>query len=226
MTTNIIFPYRIEKADIGSPDVIGHKPENLENVLLLKANRKNFVPTNLSVYTSDGKFYSFIVRYNSRPDTLNLSFSGNMTAPLNEALLDSDAKWIEEQEPFLNKNVQTQEIKTALKGIYIKDQLMWFKIEIENGSQIDFNPEFIKFYVEDRHTAKRTAAQETELLPRWREPNKIVLGEHKTVFIFGFPAFTIPRQKKLVIHLSEKNGGRDLLLPVKSKVLLKARALQ
>ena len=96
MTTNIIFPYRIEKADIGSPDVIGHKPENLENVLLLKANRKNFVPTNLSVYTSDGKFYSFIVRYNPRPDTLNLSFSGNIIAPLNEALLDSDAKWTEE----------------------------------------------------------------------------------------------------------------------------------
>ena len=109
------------------------------------------------------------------------------------------------------------EIKAALKGIYIKDRLMWFKIEIENSSQIDFNPEFIKFYIEDRHTAKRTAVQEAELLPRWRTPNKIVIGEHKTVFIFGFPAFTISRQKKLVIHLSEKNGGRDLLLPVKSK---------
>ncbi len=32
-TTNIIFPYRIEKADIGSGDVIGHKDASLPNVL-------------------------------------------------------------------------------------------------------------------------------------------------------------------------------------------------
>ncbi len=36
-TTNIIFPYRIEKADIGSADVIGHKDALPENVLFLKA---------------------------------------------------------------------------------------------------------------------------------------------------------------------------------------------
>ena len=69
-TTNIIFPYRIQKADIGSGDVIGHKDLMLPNVLFLKANRKGFVPTNLSVYTSDGKFYSFIIHYMEEPDTL------------------------------------------------------------------------------------------------------------------------------------------------------------
>src|ERR1700726_402826 len=96
-TTNIIFPYRIEKADIGSCDVIGHKDAFLPNVLFLKANRKGFVPTNLSVYTSDGKFYSFIVQYKEEPDTLNLTFVNDAKTNLvildtiNDARLDSDA---------------------------------------------------------------------------------------------------------------------------------------
>ncbi len=73
-TTNIIFPYRIEKADIGSSDVIGHKDAILNNVLFLKAGRKGFPVTNLSVFTSDGKLYSFLVQYKENPDTLNLLF--------------------------------------------------------------------------------------------------------------------------------------------------------
>src|SRR6202035_5298430 len=74
-TTNIIFPYRIEKADIGSGDVTGHKDARLPNVLFLKATRKGFETTNLSVYTGDGRFYSFIVQYGENPDTLNLLFT-------------------------------------------------------------------------------------------------------------------------------------------------------
>jgi conjugative transposon TraN protein len=223
MTTNIIFPYRIEKADIGSGDVIGHKAEKLENVLLLKANRKNFIPTNLSVYTTDGKFYSFIVRYSAYPDTLNLCFSNNMIRSQNEAVLDTDANLIDHQPVFLHKSATTEGMKAVLKGIFIKEQLMWFKIEIENSSPIDYEPDFIKFYIKDRRVPKRTAVQETELPPTWRTTNKLIPGQGKISFIFGIPAFTIDRQKKLLIQISEKNGGRELTILVKAKTLLKSR---
>src|SRR5580698_5771819 len=69
MTTNIIFPYAIDIADIGSADIIGLKGGKYNNILFLKAARVNFSPTNISVYTSDGKFYSFIVKYKTIPDT-------------------------------------------------------------------------------------------------------------------------------------------------------------
>ena len=88
-TTNIIFPYRIEKADIGSGDVIGHKDARLPNVLFLKANRKDFTSTNLSVYTSDGKLYSFLVQYKENPDTLNLLFPKNENHMFKQFLIPS-----------------------------------------------------------------------------------------------------------------------------------------
>jgi conjugative transposon TraN protein len=231
-TTNIIFPYRIEKADIGSSDVIGHKDVKLGNVLFLKANRKGFVPTNLSVYTSDGKFYSFIIQYRDAPDTLNLSFVKDQKLEITlvdsfmEARLDSDATQILDQASFLHRKTKSQEMKAVLTGIYIKDHLLWFVIDVSNGSQIDYQPEYIKFFIRDKHTNKRTAIQETELSPVWRTPDKPVAGNEASTYIFSFPVFTLSRPKKLVIQMDEKNGGRTLILTIPSKALLKSRVIQ
>jgi conjugative transposon TraN protein len=231
-TTNIIFPYRIEKADIGSADVISHKDTKLENVLFLKANRKDFVPTNLSVYTSDGRFYSFIIKYNESPDTLNIIFTKECNVSVtpidsvNDEKLDSDVNEVLKQPSFLQRSTSSEEMKTALKGIYIRDHLLWFKIDIQNNSMIDYSPEYIRFFIRDKHQAKRTAVQETELTPRWQTPGKCIPGEGKVSYIFGFPAFTIARQKKLVIQVSERNGGRILNLTIPAKAILKSRPIQ
>ena len=229
-TTNLIFPYRIKMADIGSADITGHKDPLLENVLFLKANRKNFAPTNLSVYTSDGKFYSFIVQYKESPDTLNLSFSSDhsLNAPvtsINEARLDSDAKVLLNQPKFLHRKATAQEMKVLLTGIYIQDDLFWFRIVISNRSPIAYRPEYIKFFIRDKHEAKRTAVQETELMPTWKTPDEPTPGRGKTTNIFSFPVFTLDNQKKLLIQIVEKNGGRLLELYIPPKVLLKSQPI-
>jgi conjugative transposon TraN protein len=230
-TTNIIFPYRIEKADIGSGDVIGHKDVLLENVLFLKAGRKGFIPTNLSVYTSDGKLYSFLVQYMDNPDTLNLLFSKNeniaptVSDSINDAKLDSDASIILNQEAFLHRRTTEQDIELILRGIYIKDHLMWFKLNLENKSDIDFQTDYIRFFTKDKHLGKRTAVQETDLLPAWRSPDLPIAGQNKQTVVFAFPAFTIDKHKKLVIQISEKNGGRLLNLEIPVKTILKSQSI-
>jgi conjugative transposon TraN protein len=227
-TTNIIFPYRIQKADIGSADVIGHKDPALPNVLLLKANRKGFASTNLSVYTSDGKFYSFIVRYTEEPDTLNLSFANDAkTGPVifdtvNEARLDSDAVIIQNANPITHRKTSSQQMKLILRGLYLKDHLMWFRLEIKNHSELDYQPEYFRFYVKERHAGKRTAVQETELYPAWRTPDEPIVGQGTRAFVFAFPVFTIDRHKHFVLQISEKNGGRLLILLIGNKTLLTA----
>jgi len=227
-TTNIIFPYRIEKADIGSGDVIGHKDVVLPNVLFLKANKKDFKSTNLSVYTSDGKLYSFLVQYKENPDTLNLLFPKNerlaptVSDSVNDAILDSDASVILNQEAFLHRRTNEQGIKLILRGIYIKDHLMWLRIEMKNQSEIDYQTQYFRFFIKDKHSGKRTAVQETDVLSVWRSPDQTIYGQSGHSLVFAFPEFTIDRHKKLVLQISEKNGGRLLILPINNKTLLKA----
>ena len=212
VTTNIIFPYRIEKADIGSGDVVGQKEGALNNVLFIKARRKNFSPTNLSVYTSDGKFYSFMLVYKEYPDTLNISFvtgpGKSLYAPLlpTDEMLDSDAILIAGEKSFLNKRIRTQQIKARLQGIYLKDHLCWFRLEINNASEIDFEPEYSQFFIRFRHSARRTAMQDIQMNPNWQKDKKRISGHSRDTLVFAFPSFIIDRHKNLIIQIGEKNG--------------------
>jgi conjugative transposon TraN protein len=230
-TTNVIFPYRIEKADVGSSDVIGHKDQILDNVLFLKASRKDFAPTNLSVYTSDGKFYSFIVRYKEDPDTLNLSFIPDQKIPtpivdsFMSAKLDSDGVHILAQPSFIHRKIKTEEMKAILNGIYLVDDLLWFRFIIKNHSEITYTPTFIQFSIRDKKLGKRTAIQESVLVFSWGA-TKPVLGNDRETYVFAFPAFTISNQKKLVFQMEEKNGERAILLDIPSRTVLKSRSIQ
>ncbi len=116
-------------------------------------------------------------------------------------------------------------MKLILQGIYIRDHLMWFKVKLENYSDIDFQTEFIRFYIKQKHTGKRTAMQETDLSPVWQTPDGSIAGQSTGSFAFAFPAFTIGRHKKFVIQISEKNGGRQLTLEIPSKTILKGQSI-
>lgn len=59
------FPSEIKYADMGSQDLTAEKSQG--NVLKLKAEIPYFDKTNLSVVTTDGKYYSFIIVYNPNP---------------------------------------------------------------------------------------------------------------------------------------------------------------
>ena len=61
----IKFPAEINYADMGSYDLTAKKC--LNKILKLKATTPHFDKTNLSVVTTDGKYYSFIVEYYSKP---------------------------------------------------------------------------------------------------------------------------------------------------------------
>src|SRR4051812_44613081 len=79
-TTNLVFPYSIRSVDRGSSDLLVQRAKYADTILQLKAGRDGFKETNLSVVTSDGKLYSFLVQYAPSPATLNYLFHGTLTS--------------------------------------------------------------------------------------------------------------------------------------------------
>jgi conjugative transposon TraN protein len=61
----IKFPAEVNYADMGSYDLTAKKC--LDRIIKLKATTPRFEKTNFSVVTTDGKYYSFIVEYYSKP---------------------------------------------------------------------------------------------------------------------------------------------------------------
>ena len=206
-TTNIIFPSPIVSVDRGIGAVLVQKARNVDNILQLKADSANFNPTNLTVITLGGAFYSFSISYTKEPDTLNISFE-------NEKAI--------KQKSFLHKGITSEELKLTLKSIYIIDHKLVFRFKLTNFSQIDYDPT-VRFYIKDEKQSKRTAIQETAINPILPVNIPIIKGNKKDYFEASFREFTIPKNKRFICELSDENDQRELILQIKHKTILKAR---
>ena len=79
-TTSIIFPYTIKSIDKGSAEVLVQKAKGVENILLVKAAKEHFLQTNLTVVTSDGKLYVFVLNYDDSCPDLNFKAENAVAA--------------------------------------------------------------------------------------------------------------------------------------------------
>ncbi|WP_267740592.1 DUF4138 domain-containing protein, partial [Myroides injenensis] len=70
-TTHILFPSSIEYVDLGNSEIIANKVEATSSVLRLKTVKEDISPTNFTVITNDGKYYSFDASYNEEPIQLS-----------------------------------------------------------------------------------------------------------------------------------------------------------
>ena len=221
-TTSLIFPFAIRHVDRGTQSVLAQQVKDVPTILLIKANTKDFAETNLSVVTEDGSLYSFLVCYDSKPAVWVYHLPVNRKASLATyatGILDNsktingikDKKW---------------NIESAIKGIYIKDDIMYYQLSLDNVSPIDYNIELIRFYISDKKKSKRTAVQENELKPLYVAGNiSLVPAKSASVIVVALDKFTIPDAKYLGVQIMEKNGGRHLFMKLNNRKLLQAVAL-
>lgn len=230
-TSNLIFPYAIKSVDRGSAAIITQKAKGVDNILQVKAARRGFSQTNLTVVTTDDQFYSFLLDYAAEPSTLNISFVNGIQKQalskmkINESSLNCTAEIVKNAKQFLNIHTRNQAMHLTLNSIYIDNKTMWFTLAATNHSLIKFNPEYTRFFLRDRKRGKRTAIQEMEIQPLFGSTMENIQGLQSQKLIFGFTPFTIPSSKRLIIQLGEENGGRSLVLPVRGRVILDARLL-
>jgi conjugative transposon TraN protein len=230
-TTNIIFPLAIVSVDRGNKHILVQKAKGVENILQVKAANDSIKESNLSVITSDGKLTSFIVNYNREPAALNISLvEDNRKGTIflsNDQVNQAEIEACSKQALYSRKRIGGIQEKNfgidfTLNGIFIHKNLMYFRIRVENQSNIGYDIDQLRFYIQDQRKAKRTASQEVEVTPVtvFNNSSKI-LPRETAVMVVSLPKFTIPDKKFLAIQLMEANGGRHLELNIKNRTLFK-----
>ena len=220
-TTSLIFPFPIKYVDRGTKDVIVQSVKEDERILLVKAASKQFAETNLSVVTGDGNLYEFTVNYAAQPAVLVMHLPPNK-----KATISSYAHAILNNPPKRIVKVEHGGVISKLTGIYIKEDVIYYQLEIHNHSPLDFDIDLLQFHIIDKKRSKRTALQENELVPLYIAGNKSKVKAYNfSVIVVALDKFTIPDAKFLEIRLMEKNGGRHFNLKVYNGQLLKARVL-
>ena len=230
-TTSIVFPYAIKSIDKGSPDVLMQKAKGVENILLVKAAKENFNQTNLTVVTGDNRLYVFVLNYDESCPDLNIKadntavVSGNILFSMendNQKKIEHYASFAFSKKKKLEGLKRSRfEMKLNVTGIYIHQDILYFRLLLGNNSKINYEIDQLRFFIRDRKKSKRTASQEIEVMPVYTTPASSVIPDKSEVnIVYAVSKFTIPEKKYLTIQLIEKNGGRHIEIDVKNNDLI------
>ena len=247
-TSHVIFPAAIAYVDLGSANIIAGKADGAENVIRVKAAKRDFKgETNMSVITEDGAYYSFNVKYACEPRILNVEMAdfihdgeavnrpnNSMNIYLKELGNDSPmlvrlimkSIWNENKRRVKHIGSKSFGIQFLLKGIYTHNGLLYFHTEVKNTSNVPFDVDYIIWKIVDKKVAKRTAIQEQVIQPL-RTQNFVmnIKGKSSERTIWTMEKFTIPDDKRLVVELAEKNGGRHQTFIIENTDLVRARVI-
>ncbi len=221
-TVSLVFPANIVSTDRGSDQVLVQK--SAENILKVKSATDSCRETNITVVTADNKIYSFVVRYAYRPAHLTI-YLGK----------DEKVKTINKLQPLCDQVLQLKsnlagmkyssgKVSLQLCGWYVQGQVMYCKLKIENRSQIGYDIEQLRFYLQDNRTIRRTASQEIIQQPLLVSGDTAtVKGRSARLWVVALNKFTIPDEKYFGVEVLEKNGGRNLFIKVYNRLVMQAK---
>lgn len=231
-TVHILFPSGIKYVDLGSPNLIAGKADGANNVLRVKATVEDFNgDTNFSVITEDGNFFSFTARYADEPEYLSIEMKNNADGNTEPVFLKELGNENPALVQMIMRSIYTGNVKrlrhlgcskynlqTVIKGIYVYNELFYFLVEITNKSNVPFDVDYISFKLVDKKSIKRTAQQETPLVPiRSYNEQNCVAGNSTVRTVFALKKFTFDDTKIMLIEWMEKGGGRHQLIRLDSQ---------
>ncbi|SDR99087.1 protein of unknown function [Gillisia sp. Hel1_33_143] len=227
----LFFPEPIRQGITGSDNfVFTYNREKEQYFGLLQA--KPGKESNLLVVNKYGSIFSYIVRYKKQLSKLNyfipLSSSiGNekpivtesVIAESSEELVDNSTYYYQKFCSYLLKRKQRiGRIKKRNEGIILtvenivfdKDEL-YFVIEIENNSSLDYDLNFLNLSIETRQKGKRKSLQRLYQEPTYKHNLPSKIAESETVrFVYVLPKFSLSNDRRTILELNEKDGERNI----------------
>ena len=100
----------------------------------------------------------------------------------------------------------------TIRGFYVKDNVMYIKLQLKNKSNINYDLDYMRFFIVDKLAGKRSTLQETEIVPFYvhNDGIRMIPGRQKREQVLAFQKFTIPDNKRILVQINEAGGGRAL----------------
>lgn len=220
-TTNLIFPAPITSVDRGSDRIVVQKSTG--NILRVKADTVFSDTTNLTVVTTDGKLYSFLVTYASSPSFLNFDLGASASAYADTALLALTEKVLALKNYLHGIRYSAGKVKLSLLGLYTNGERIVCKLKIENRSSLTFETGRLRSYVNATQQGKRKAKQQIEIEALLIHPAAMIVKARQSVVLsLVLPKAALGDGQELQIVLQEMDGERQLRLHMPNKFLLNA----
>ncbi len=236
----LFFPEPIRQGITGADNfVFTYNREKEQYFGLLQA--KPGKESNLLIINTNGAIFSYLIRYKSSINKLNY-FVPNSESIGNEKPIIAELK-----EPFepeakidndtfyynkfcsylLERNQSIGRIKEATEKIVLsvenivfdKDEL-YFVIDIENKSSLDYDLNFLKLSIQTRQKGKRKSLQKVQLEPniKYGIPSRIE-AKQTAKLVYVIPKFSLSDDRRAILELNEHKGERNIELNISHRFI-------
>jgi len=226
----LFFPNPIRQGITGASHfVFTYNREKEQYFGLLQA--KPGTESNLLAITSDGKVYSYILKYSDELPKLNYFIDedesfGNESPVLEMpktkntvSNMDRTAYFQRASEYLPKSSSETIAVKRR-NGIRLRLRKMvydasevYLVMEVKNKSGIDFEIDYLNVYRTNGNNNRKASYQRLrqEVVYKHKMPNAIADGKSQR-FVFVLPKFVLGDNEKLMLELKERNGSRKVVL--------------
>ncbi len=184
------------------------------------------------VVNRNGSIFSYIVRYKKQLSKLNYfiplsnSIGNEKPIKVDSILAESSEERVDNRTYYyqkfcsylLNRNQRIGRIKKRTQGIVLtvenvvfdKEEL-YFVIQIENNSTLDYDLNFLNLSIETRQKGKRKSLQRLYQEPTYKHNLPSKIAESETVrFVYVLPKFSLSNDRRAILELNEKDGERNI----------------
>jgi conjugative transposon TraN protein len=224
-TTTLVFPAAIQSVDRGNEQIIVQKANNY--ILRVKADTVFSDTTNLTIITTDGKLYSFLVSYHPSPAQLTVDFGSGERVAKDTALTAACVDVVKKRNYLHGIQFESGKVRMSLSGVFTDGSVLYCKLRIENASAILFEAGRARVFTTGRQKTKRRPVQdrETALLMVY-EQCPVIKNKQSCALIVVTPKAALAEGQALRIELQEKGGERHLALTIPNKYIINANLIQ
>lgn len=122
--------------------------------------------------------------------------------------------------------VADKAMEVFLKGIYTRDNYVYFKLDITNNSELPYTYNYCGFAIITKKKGRMTSFDRTDLTPAGSYVPAHTIEYKKTMtVIYKFDKFNFSNDRVLLIEMVEDDGERGLFFRVTASTFLKARKI-
>ncbi|WP_077400770.1 DUF4138 domain-containing protein [Cellulophaga omnivescoria] len=190
--------------------------------------------SNLLTITSDGKIYSYILKYKKELQKLNYFIAesesiGNenpeilQSLPVAKSVAHGRIKYFQKFSDYLLRSSSSSIARRYKKGIKLQLEKMvyagsevYLAIEVKNKSGIDFEIDYLTIYRTNGNKKRKASYQKLPLGIRYKHKMETTIKDGESSrFIYVLPKFVLGDNERLEIELKEAHGSRKVILKTK-----------
>lgn len=230
----LFFPNPIRQGITGSENFIfTYNREKEQYFGLLKAFPGK--ESNLLIINNNGSIFSYIVSYKSALSKLNyfipLTMAIGNEKPIEDQLTKTEAPrfnkaqyyerfcsyLIERKQRIGRLKKRNDGIVLSVENIVFDKEELYFVIQIENRSSLDYDVNFLNLSIDTRKKGKKKSLQSLYREPHFKYKLPTKITEKKTVrLVYVIPKFSISNERSVILELNENNGERNVRLKISS----------